>query len=69
MGFYFAILIYFNVPILYVLILNNWTNKYEFWHAKLRWSIVKSCWNLRRNIQVRGSQVQCQAPDIGPDVS
>ena len=67
MGFYFAILIYFNVSFLYVLtfiigLINmNFSCKVTLEHCEELLEFMK--------IQVRGSQVQCQAPDIGPDIS
>ena len=68
MGFYFAILIYFNVSFLYVLtfiirLINmNFSCKGAFGAL---WRIAR----VYEGVTSRECQVQCQAPDIGPDMS
>ena len=67
MGFYFANLVYSNVLLLYVLIsiigLINMNFSYN--------GALERCEELLKFMkarQVRRCQVQCQAPDIGPDM-
>ena len=68
MGFYFANFIYSNMLLLCVLIsiigLINMNFSYK--------GALERCEELLKFMkarQVRGCQVQCQAPDIGPDMS
>ena len=68
MGFYFANLVYSNVSLLYVLISIIGLIKMNF-YCKVALERCEELLEFMEDMQVRGSQVQCQAPDIGPDMS
>ena len=68
MGFYFVNIIHSNMLLLCVLIFIIGLINMNF-YCKVALERCEELLELMEDMQVRGSQVQCQAPDIGPDMS